>query len=315
MTVMRSVTGVILRNVLGFAAVSLLIILISFLPLAVKVMPHQVAQDAITTNWTQYFKSVWSYFVEIAHGDFGALRVKMTWIRGYMTPELNAQILSYVMGMASRSAQILMSAVVIGTVWGVLCGAVQFFLPSWAKNFLGGVNQLVFALPDLLVILLLQLLVLKTNVLFGHYILGVADFGANQIFALPMLCIAVPVSAMVYRYMVNACREALSQEYVRTARAKGLPEHRVFIKYVMRPALDSILAVLPKVVAFAASGLVIVERLLNIKGVTWWFQARANVPELAKLLATILMCLAAFVIVVNLISSLLRLWVNPALRK
>ncbi|MBL0389178.1 ABC transporter permease subunit [Tumebacillus sp. ITR2] len=315
MSVLRSISSVVLRNLVGFVAVSLIIILITFLPLAIKVTPHAIQQDFMTTNWTLYFKSVWSFFVNIAHGDFGELRVKMTWIRGYMTPELNAQILSYVADMAARSAKILMTAVLLGSASGILLGAVQFFLPKWAKNVIGGVNQAVFALPDLLLILLLQLLVLKLNILWGSYIIGVADFGANKIFALPMLSLLVPVSAMVYRYMVNACREALSQECVRTARAKGLPEYRVFIKYVMRPALDSILAVLPKVVAFAASGLVIVERLLNIKGVTWWFQARADIPALTKLLATILMCLAAFVLIVNLISSLLRLWVNPALRK
>lgn len=315
MSVLRSITSVVLRNLIGFAAISLVIILITFLPLAIKVTPHAVDQDTLTTNWTLYFKSVWSFLVNIAHGDFGELRIKMNWIRGYMSPELNKQILSFVASMAVRSATILMSAVVLGTLSGIFFGALQFFVPNWAKKIIGGFNQAIFSLPDLLLILLLSLGVVKLNVLVGRYVIGVADFGANKIFMLPMLSLMIPVSALVYRYTVNACYEAYSQECVRTARAKGLPEFHVFRKYVMRPALDSVLAVLPKVVAFAASGLVIVERFLNIQGVTWWFQARANIPEMIKLLATILMCLAAFVVVVNLIASLLRLWVNPALRK
>ncbi|PWK09584.1 ABC transporter permease subunit [Tumebacillus permanentifrigoris] len=315
MSAWRSITSVLLRNLIGFAAISLVIILITFLPLAIKVTPHATTPDLMTTNWSFYFKSVGSFLVNLTHGDFGELRIKMNWIRGFMTPELNKQILSFVAGMASRSASILMSAVALGTLSGILLGAVQFFVPTWARKLIGGFNHVIFSMPDLLLILLLSLGVVKFNQLLGKYLIGVADFGENKIFALPMLSLLIPVSALVYRYTVNACYEAYSQECVRTARAKGLPEHHVFRKYVMRPALDSILAVLPKVVAFAASSLVIVERFLNIQGVTWWFQARANIPELTKLLATILMCLAAFVVVVNLIASLLRLWVNPALRK
>lgn len=315
MSVLRSVSAVLLRNVLGFVAISFLIILITFLPLAIKVTPHAMNQDVMSTNWALYFKSVWSFFVNIAHGDFGELSIKMNWVRGYKAPEVNQQILSFVSGMAARSASILMSGVVLGAVSGLLLGCVQHFLPNWMKKLIGGVNQAIFAMPDLLLILLLQLAVLQVNKIVGKYVIGIADFGANRIFALPMICLLIPVSALVYRYTVNACREALAHECVRTARAKGLPEFHVFIKYVMRPALDSVLAVLPKVVAFAASGLVIVERFLNIQGITWWFQARADIPAMTKLLATILMCLALCVVVVNLISSLMRLWVNPALRK
>jgi ABC-type dipeptide/oligopeptide/nickel transport system permease component len=309
MKVVRKVSWIFGRNLIGFVAIAILIAAISFLPLAIRVMPKQYEQDVFQTSWGEYGKGLVSYFNELMHGDLGSLQIKLRYA------DSTLDIMSWVVDLVERSVQLIVPGVLFGMVLGVAMGALTFFLPTWARRVSDSVNQVLFSMPDLLIIILLQLLGISLNKWYGSYFLAIADFGKTKAFWLPVMCLAIPIAAYVYRATVASCQEVLNQEYVRTARAKGLPDRVIFFKHVLRPALDPILGLMPKMVAFAASSMVLVEKLFNIRGVTWFFFEPRQLAAMSKLLATILICLAAIVVIVNTVTSMLRLWVNPALRR
>lgn len=168
---------------------------------------------------------------------------------------------------------------------------------------------MVFSTPDVLWVFILILLAIVIDQWAGYPLIKAAEVGGQRAVVLPVASVALPITSYMYFYTVHAVGEFLKGDVVRAARSKGLPGRIVFMKYVMRPAADSLLTVIPKIAAMAASSLVVVEYVYNIFGVTWYM------GENPKLTATLMMALAIFVIGIQWSSSLLRLWVNPLLRK
>jgi peptide/nickel transport system permease protein len=268
-------------------------------------------QDSISVDWRMYRIWIQLYVTDLLHGHVGTLLV-----RNLMGKFEAREMGQMIMQMTSRSELTLLPGLIVGTVLGVLFGTVVFFLPRKLRELIANLNGLVFSIPDLLLILLLQLLAIQIDQWTGAYTVGVVEVQKEPIYLLPILTVAVPIAAYLFSYTVNACREVMQQEFIRNIQAKGLPFGVILFKHVLRPALDSIFAVLPKMAAIAASSLVVIERLYNIMGMTWYFNSGNRlIPEYARLLATLLICLAVYVMAVKLITSLLRLWVNPALRK
>lgn len=296
------------RNLIGFLVISLLISLIAFVPMAVDIKPG--LQDSWTFNASLYQREVASFVTGLVKGDLGEVPQRLRW----METQPNG-LLSVVQNLVERSVRTLIPAVIFGVGVGVLLAAATAFLPAWAKRVLGTSNQILFSVPDLLIIFVLQYLAIQLDKWAGSPIIQVVEIAGRPALVLPIACVATPIAAYIYRYTVQACAEAASQEYVRTARAKGLPNSILFFKHILRPACDSILAVTPKMVAVAASSLLIVERLFNIVGITNLFTHSVRVPFIAKMLATVLIVLAAVVFLTNITTGLLRLWINPALRK
>ncbi|MBL0388439.1 ABC transporter permease [Tumebacillus sp. ITR2] len=270
----------------------------------------QVEPDHIRFSSDTYTANVKSYLHDLARGDLGSLSVR---VRGANS---STEILKLIADMTGRSAKVLVPGLLIGTVVGMFFGCLTFFLPEKLRRLVIGWHNVLTSIPDLLLILLLQMAAIKIDQWTGSYVIGVVEVYNKPVNFLPITTIALPISAYLFLYTVNACREALHQDYIRTLRGKGLPFRYVFLKHVLRPAADSVLSVLPKMAAFAASGLVVVEKLFNLPGVTWYFQGvSAFAPVMAKLLATLLMVLAIYFFGIKILTQLLRLWVNPLLRR
>jgi ABC-type dipeptide/oligopeptide/nickel transport system permease component len=308
MNALLKIAALIGRNLLAFVTISLFIVLIAFLPQAVLIQPG--VQDSWSFHAAAYKAEVISYISGLVQGDLGTIPYRYIWME--TQPE---GLLSVVKMLVARSVRTLLPSVLLGVGVGVLFAAITAFLPRWAKRALNTANQVLFSVPDLLIIFVLQYLAVQLDKAVGSPLIQVVEITNRPALVLPILCVATPIAAYIYRYTVQACREAAGQEYVRTARAKGLPNHLVFFKHILRPALDSILAVTPKMVAVAASSLVIVERLFNIRGITTLFLGNPGDTFIARMMTTVLIVLAAVVFFTNIATSLLRLWINPALRK
>lgn len=250
-----------------------------------------------------YKQGILSYLHDLQAGDLGSLHL---FVKGR---ETTTDMLQFVLERAWRSALTLLPSLLLGIVIGVGAGIVTFFLPKTVRQLLHAWNQLVFSTPDVLWVFILILLVIQIDQWAGFPLIKVAEVGGQRAVVLPIASVALPITSYMYFYTVHAVGEFLMGDVVRAARSKGLPGRIVFMKYVMRPATDSLLTVIPKMAAMAASSLVVVEYVYNIFGVTWYM------GENPKLTATLMMALAIFVIGIQWISSLLRLWLNPLLRK
>jgi peptide/nickel transport system permease protein len=83
---------------------------------------------------------------------------------------------------------------------------------------------------------------------------------------LPVICLSYVSLAVISRYQRTAMLDALSQDFVRTARAKGLPNIRVIVRHALRNALLPVVTLLGLQLPYLISGSVIVERIFNIPG-------------------------------------------------
>jgi oligopeptide transport system permease protein len=105
----------------------------------------------------------------------------------------------------------------------------------------------------------------------------------------------------------------LSQDFIRTARAKGLPEYQIVLRHALRGGLLPVVSFLGPALAGLLSGSFIVETIFQVPGLgRFYAQAAFNRDYTMSLGTTIF--LSALIIAFNLLADLLALWLNPRLR-
>jgi peptide/nickel transport system permease protein len=130
---------------------------------------------------------------------------------------------------------------------------------------------------------------------------------------LPVIVTAFPIAAILARYARDAVREALAEEYVRTARSKGLSEPTVLRRHVLRNALVAIVSVVGTITPLLLGGSVIVESLFGLPGVGRITVAAALQRDYPVVMTTALFS-AVVVIAANLITDLFYGVVDPRIR-
>jgi peptide/nickel transport system permease protein len=130
---------------------------------------------------------------------------------------------------------------------------------------------------------------------------------------LPAVSLAAVQAAVLARWTRSAVLETLREDYVRTARAKGLTRRAVLWKHVLRNAMIPVLTILGLQFAFLISGTVVVENVFVLPGVgRLVFQAVAN-RDLVVVRDVVLL-LVAMVVAVNFVVDVLYAFVDPRLK-
>ena len=130
---------------------------------------------------------------------------------------------------------------------------------------------------------------------------------------LPAIALAVVQAAVLSRWTRSAVLETLREDYVRTARAKGLSRRAVLWKHVLRNAMIPVLTILGLQFAFLISGTVVVENVFVLPGIgRLVFQAIAN-RDLVVVRDVVLL-LVAMVVIVNFVVDVLYAVVDPRLK-
>jgi dipeptide transport system permease protein len=136
---------------------------------------------------------------------------------------------------------------------------------------------------------------------------------ALQHLVLPVTTLVVVICAQIMRVMRGSLIEALSQDYVRTARAKGLPERTVNLKHARRNALIPIVTLSGLTLAGLISGTVVVETIFNFDGLGGWFARAAGQLDTPAVLG-FAMLVAVIITVANLLVDILYAFVDPRIR-
>jgi peptide/nickel transport system permease protein len=130
---------------------------------------------------------------------------------------------------------------------------------------------------------------------------------------LPWFTLALLYAGWYARMTRGAVLDTLRQDYVRTARAKGLGEARILIRHVLRACITPILTMFGMDLAALVSGTVIVEVVFNLNGLGQWVVQSVTSDDIPSVLAvTVLAALA--VMVANLIVDILYAYVDPRVR-
>jgi oligopeptide transport system permease protein len=107
--------------------------------------------------------------------------------------------------------------------------------------------------------------------------------------------------------------EVLSQDYIRTARAKGASELRIIFRHALRGGLLPVVSFLGPAVAGILTGSFVIEMIFQIPGLGREFVTSALNRDYNLVLGTVLLY-AGFVIMMNLVVDVLQVWLNPKLR-
>ncbi|RAZ89214.1 ABC transporter permease [Mesorhizobium hawassense] len=130
---------------------------------------------------------------------------------------------------------------------------------------------------------------------------------------LPAVALALPQAAILGRVARSALIEVLNEDYIRTARAKGLPYHAVLWRHALRNAMIPVLTILGLQFAFLLAGTIIIENVFYLPGLgRLIFQAITQRDLIV--VESIVMLLVAAVIVINLLVDFSYAIVDPRLR-
>lgn len=130
---------------------------------------------------------------------------------------------------------------------------------------------------------------------------------------LPAVALALPQAAILARVTRSALLEVLGEDYIRTARAKGMPRSHVLWRHALRNAMIPVLTILGLQFAFLLAGTIIIENVFYLPGLgRLIFQAITQRDLIV--VESVVMLLVATVIIVNLLVDLSYAIVDPRLR-
>jgi peptide/nickel transport system permease protein len=130
---------------------------------------------------------------------------------------------------------------------------------------------------------------------------------------LPALVLAAFNVSLLTRFTRSAVLEVIGNDYVRAARAKGLPERLVVLRYVLRAALPAVITVLGLVFANVLTGAVLVEKIFSWPGVGQYaYQAAVNLDVQA--IAGVSIFVAIVYVTVNFVVDVLYGVIDPRIR-
>jgi peptide/nickel transport system permease protein/oligopeptide transport system permease protein len=208
------------------------------------------------------------------------------------------------------SAQLLFSATAVTLLVAIPLGIIAAVQrKSWIGSAVMAFAFLGYAVPNFVLAVFLVLVFA-----FSLNWLPVVGNGTPAHFILPTITLAAAMIAAVMRFTRNAMLDVLGQDYMRTARAKGLPEDTVILKHGLRNAGITILSVVGlQVAALAASGSVVVESIFAWPGIGDLLvnaAIRRDYPVLQFGVLTV----ALAVLFINAAIDFAYAWVDPRLR-
>jgi peptide/nickel transport system permease protein len=268
----------ILRRILTFVPVLILLAFLTFIlsyygpgdPLRVMMGENWADEAAYQQLRRSYgldrplLVQFWDYSVSMIQGDFG---------RSYIQ---RVEVSELLWKAIPVSAQLALMAIIIVAVVGIGLGIISaLFRNRWPDIAIGTVGVLLHSIPPfvlapvVLVLLVLQLGIVSTPS-------GWHGFFSYQTFIAASVLAAYPLLAVI-RQTRAGVGDVLSQDYVRTARAKGVGEYGVIMRHVLRNAMAPVATSLGLTFGALLGGAIFVESAFNIPGMgTLFFTGLRN---------------------------------------
>ena len=201
-------------------------------------------------------------------------------------------------------------AMVLAFSLGTLIGIVAAVRQNTAVDYsLMGVAMLGISIPNFVVA---PLLILLVAVYAGWLPAGGWDWSMQRM-VLPVVTLALPVIAYIARLTRGSMIEVLHSNYIRTARAKGLPESLVILRHALKPALLPVISFMGPATAGLITGSVVIERIYSIPGLGSYFVQGALNRDYTLVMGVVIFY-GVIIILLNFIVDILYAWMNPRIR-
>ena len=212
------------------------------------------------------------------------------------------------------SATLGILAVTFAALGGILMGALTALfrnrLPDFVIMFL---VILGISVPSFVVAALSQLVLVDINASLGFSLLPVAGWGTLRHMIVPSMVLGLGTMAYLTRLMRSSMLEITSSDFIRTARAKGLPPARIFLKHQLRNAILPVVTVLGPAIAAITTGGFVVELVFAIPGLGRYFVEAVQQLDYTVIMGTTVFY-GAFLVSMVIVVDLLYGWIDPRVR-
>ncbi|MGI9327016.1 MAG: ABC transporter permease [Pseudomonadales bacterium] len=247
----------------------------------------------------QYF----IYMKNLLKGDFG---ISFT----QQNREVNDIIREHFPVSATLGILAIVFAALGGVLWGALTALYRNRLPDIVIMFL---VILFISVPSFVIAALSQLTLVKLNDLLGFSLLPVAGWGSVKHMLAPALVLGLGTMAYLTRLMRSSMLEVVNTDYVRTAKAKGLPAARIFTKHQLRNAVLPVVTVLGPAIAAITTGGFVVELIFAIPGLGRYFVQAVQQLDYTVIMGTTVFY-GAFLVFMVILVDLVYGFIDPRVR-
>ena len=196
-------------------------------------------------------------------------------------------------------------AAVVAIICGIVLGSIAALMRNkWPDRVIIFFSTLATAMPSFV---LATLLLLVFCIKLGWIPVWSAE---SNNYVLPVISLSVYPMAYITRLTKTSMLDALGQDYVRTAKAKGVSPKKVIFKHALRNALIPVLTYVGPMIAFIITGSLVVENIFTIGGLGSKFVSGITNRDYPIIMATT-MFLAVLMIVANLITDIIYKVVDP----
>jgi peptide/nickel transport system permease protein len=249
------------------------------------------------------FADTWSYITRLLQGDLG------TTTAGAVSM-LEIPVSQVILERLPRSLALLGISLLLATVVGLTLGIRA--AARGTRHSLGILLATIIGIsvPSFFAAFLLQWLVTTVTQETGRSYIPVGGFGWDTHLILPVLVLAARPLAQITRVTFVTVRDVLAEDYVRTARGKGLRNFQIMSGHVLRNAAIPILTTIGISLRFALSSLPVVEAYFGWPGVGYTLLGAIAMRD-DDLVVALLLCFGILFILVNLILDLSYRLIDP----
>ena len=216
------------------------------------------------------------------------------------------------------------SAIIIAIIIGIILGILSaLYKDTWIDRLIALVSTLGMSVPSFFAAILFAwvfgfLLHKYTHLDMTGSLYEVDDFGEGKYIKwknliLPAIVLGIRPLAVVIQLMRNSLLEVFSQDYIRTARAKGLSEIRIIRKHALKNALNPVVTAISGWFASMLAGAVFVEYIFGWNGLGKEVVEALNTLDLPVIMGSVLVIAATFV-VINILVDIIYAYLDPRIR-
>ncbi len=251
--------------------------------------------------WRQFTTWMWG----LAHLDFGL----SMWTGSPITEEINLRF--------ALSLQLAIMATALATLLAIPLGILAAIRQdTWVDYAVRVFSIAGLAIPSFwlgILMILTMLIVFKwlPPMVYTPFWVNPWDNLAQLIW--PALAVGYRYSAVATRMMRSAMLEVLREDYIRTARAKGLGLRLILVRHALKNAMLPVITVVGLEFAFLMGGLVVTEQVFNLNGLGMLF-VEAIAHRDYTLTQALVLIVAAVFIFVNFATDIAYAWLDPRIR-
>lgn len=244
------------------------------------------------------------YMAAVAKGDLG---ISMK-IRGRKVNKIISSHFpkSLVLGLIAIGI-----AFVFGTALGIIAG---FFRGKYGDNMAMIIAIIGVSVPSFILAGSFQWVVMTISNQVGYSILPIAGYGGFDHLILPSIALSLMPLAVIARMMRASVIEVLAQDYIRTARAKGISNFNIIVKHVIRNAIMPVITYLGPLFAGITTGSFVIESVFAIPGLGKYFIESIQNRDYTIVIGVVAFY-AALLIVMIMLVNLVYGFIDPRIRR